>query len=279
MLRQNETGLRLAKLRAMLIAPSLCACLAAPPLAASAQLCAPPPEVLARVPSAPPANLGLLPSAPLATEDLGIGHLHPDPEAPLAGPPGDNGWVQRVELPLSESSGSEPHAWIARGWIARGDGAPEALALRGMLETGYEEVSFVVLERTDGWLRIRYASGERDPVAAWVPECALDASPDRLTFSPWSDWLLGDEMSPLFVRDGLPLTLQAEPSEASASLASVSHADVLVPHEIRGAWMRVTLEQPSTYCSPDVASRIREGWVRWLGEERGPRLWYFTRGC
>ena len=276
---RDETISRIARLRGVPVAASLCGCLGVLPIPISAQTCEPTAAVLARVPPVPPPDLGPMPSEPLATAALGVGHLHPDVEAALAGPPGDNGWVQRVALPLSGTPDGEPHTWIVRGWVVRAEGAPEPIALRGMLETGYEEVSFVVLERMDGWLHVRYASAARDTEAAWVPECALDASPARLTFSTWSDWLLGDGISPLFVRDNLPLTLHAEPSEASAGLASVTEADVLVPHEIRGAWMRVTLAQPSGYCFPDVVSASREGWVRWLGEERGPRLWYFTRGC
>lgn len=245
---------------------------------AAAQPCAPPPAALARLPVDPPADPGFPDLGALETMDLGVGHLHPSGDR-SGGPPGDNGWVQRVALPLSASPGDVPGVWIARGWIGRASGAPEVLSFRGMIETGYEEVSLLVLERRDGWLRVRYAGGERAPESAWAPECALGASPVPLTFSPWSEWLLGDEISPLFVRDGLPLTLHAEPLETSASLAPVVEDDVLEPHEVRGAWMRVTLRQPSDYCSPDVVTVSREGWVRWLTEDRGPRLWYFTRGC
>jgi hypothetical protein len=243
------------------------------------QVCAPTDVVPSFVPTDDPI-LEYAP-APTALEEiaLGVGHVHYAPLEPIAGPPGDNSWVQRVALPLFTGPGGEPFSWIARGWIVQAGQPPASLTMVGMIETGYEEVSFVVLERREDWLRIRYSGSERSSQTAWVPECALDASPARLAFSPWSDWFLGDDISPLFVRIEPPLPLHAEPSTASARVATVTEADVLVPHEVRGEWMRVTLQQPSDYCSPDAVSTSREGWVRWLTEDRGPRLWYFTRGC
>jgi hypothetical protein len=261
---------------------ALAALAAASPLGATAQVCELTEAALALVPLDPPAVYGYdAPApdpAPLAEAVLGVGHVYPG-EAPT-GPPGDNSWLQRVALPLSETPGSEPSTWIARGWIVEAGQEPRTLTIWGLIESGYEERSFVALERRpDGWLHLRYAFDGREPLTAWLPECALSASPAPLVFAPWSEWLLSDEISPLFVRTGLPLALHVEPSEASAILASVTEADVLEPHEVRGGWMRVTLVQPSDYCFPDVMSTRGEGWVRWLTEDRGPQLWYFTRGC
>ena len=250
----------------------------------AAQQCTLPDSALALAPVEPPSVYGYdVPPPepePLFEMDLGVGHAYHAPSELPMGPPGDNSWLQRVALPLSESPGSSPSTWIARGWIVGPGRDPEALTIWGLLETGYEERSFVVHERRDGWLHIRYAAGERGPRSGWVPECALAASPAPLAFAPWSDWLLGDDVSPLFVRAGLPLAMHAEPARTSPLVGMISIDDGLEPHEIRGEWMRVTLVQPSDYCRPDVASTRREGWVRWLTEDgRGPRLWYFTRGC
>ena len=256
------------------------------PLGAAAQVCEVAGSALALVPADPPAvyaDDAPAPEAlPLFDVVLGVGHVYHDPQEPPSGPPGDNSWLQSVALPLSESPGRQPTAWIARGWIVEPGQDPEALTIWGLIETGYEERSFVVLERRDdGWMQVGYTvdlqGGRR---AAWVPECALDASPAPLAFAPWSEWLLGDEISPLFVRAGLPLAMHSEPSGTSSLVAMISAADALEPHEVRGDWMRVTLVQPSDYCRPDVESTRREGWIRWLTEDgRGPRLWYFTRGC
>ena len=252
------------------------------PTASAAQVCGLTDVARALVPADPPAAFGYdaPPPAPFEDAALGVGHAYHAPEEPPTGPPGDQSWMQRVELPLFETPGAEPSAWIARGWIVAADRDPRPLTIWGLIETGYEERSFMVLEtRQDEWLRIRYARDEESWLSAWVSLCALGASPAPLAYAPWSDWLLGDDISPLFVRAGLPLALHAEPSDASATVASVTEADVLDPHEVRGEWMRVTLKQPSDYCRPDVVSTSREGWVRWLTEDRGPRVWYFTRGC
>ena len=260
--------------------------LAAAGAPAAAQVCTVPPASLARVPAEPPAVYAYDAPAPepspFEEAVIGVGHVYHDPQEPPVGPPGDQSWLQRVALPLSGSPGDEPSAWIARGWIVEPGREPEPLTMWALIETGYEERSFVVLERAqDGWLRVAYAvDGQGMRRAAWVPECALDASPARVAFAPWSEWLLSDDLSPLLVREGIPLALHAEPSDGSQVVGSVTDADAIEPREVRGEWMRVTLVQPSDYCRPEVAPTRREGWVRWLtGDDRGPRLWYHTRGC
>ena len=88
---------------------------------------------------------------------LGVGHLHYSDQNPIVDlPPGADDWLQRVRLPLSVAPGAAPTAWIADGWIVSGLASPEPLLRSGLIETGYEEPSFVVLEsRPDGWLRLR----------------------------------------------------------------------------------------------------------------------------
>lgn len=45
-------------------------------------------------------------------------------------------------------------------------------------------------------------------------------------------------------------------------------------------WMRVIVKQPSDYCaSEDIVVETREGWVKWRSPEKGPWVWYYTRGC
>jgi hypothetical protein len=40
----------------------------------------------------------------------------------------------------------------------------------------------------------------------------------------------------------------------------------------------VRVIQPSDYCRDiDVAEHV--GWVRWRSSDKGPWVWYFTRGC
>ncbi len=212
---------------------------------------------------------------------LGVGHLHYSESNLSTGlAPGADDWFRRVELPLSRSPGERPTAWIVDGWILRESLPPESLTTRGLVETGYEEPSFVVLEnRSDGWLHIRYSDAEGDAGSAWIPSCALDNSEGRLDFTPWSAWLLSDFISPLFFRSANAEELRAAPSAAAAAITLIVGDYSLEPLEVQGEWMRVIVSQPSDFCAPDVVPARSEGWIRWFSPDRGPRVWYFTRGC
>jgi hypothetical protein len=204
--------------------------------------------------------------------------VHRSPEAAHVDlPPGADDWLRRVELPLSDEPGAAPRGWLARGWIIRAEFGAQALMTDGLIETGHEEASFLVLEESGDWLRLRYAPGESG--TAWVPRCALSRSPERLTFSVWSEWLLRADVSPLFLRVGESIDLLSEPSPSAPRIGVTTTSDVLEPLEVRGSWMRVTLVEPSDYCLPEVAGSRTDGWVRWTTDELGPILWYFTRGC
>jgi hypothetical protein len=52
--------------------------------------------------------------------------------------------------------------------------------------------------------------------------------------------------------------------------------------EMAGDWMRVRVRQPAWHCNgSDQTFRgvIRQGWIRWRDEKKGPWVWYPTRGC
>jgi hypothetical protein len=100
-----------------------------------------------------------------------------------------------------------------------------------------------------------------------------------LRFEPWEQRLLSDEISPLHFRDRTPQTLLAAPDEGSAEVARVEGDHHLEPLEIRGDWMRVRLKSPSDYCVEPERVETAEGWIRWNSTERGPLVWYHTRGC
>ena len=254
------------------------------PAVAAAQLCQIPDQLRGTIPAEPPPRAPYEPLVGGTTTPgnvhLGIGHVHYSADNPVVElPPGEDNWLERVELPLSSEPGARPWGGLLRGWVG-GAGLPaEPLTTRGLLETGYEEASFIVLEsRSDGWLRIRYGEpgGEE---TAWVPLCALRESLARLDFTPWSDWFLGDRASPLFLRSAIAGDLHSEPSPRSTRITSIAGDHILEPLEIRADWMRVRLKQPSDYCSPDVVSASVDGWLQWFSEDDGPRVWYFTRGC
>jgi len=250
-----------------------------------AQGCQIPDSVRGMIPAdAPPAvpyETRWVTGADGASVRLGLGHLHYSDQNPIVDlPPGADDWLQRVILPLSAAPGAAPFAWIAGGWILTDGATPRPLARGGLIETGYEEPSFVVLEtRPDGWLRLGYAWVDGDFGTAWTQSCSLSDGPVALEFTEWSTWLLSETISPLFYRAESPGELRSAPSFGATSLREIAGDYILEPLEIRGEWMKVTVKEPSDYCAFELEPSRREGWVRWYSPERGPLLWYFTRGC
>lgn len=212
---------------------------------------------------------------------LGVGHLHySDRNSSAAEPPGRDGWFQHVSLPLSREAGETPFAWITRGWVVDETSSPRALSLESLVETGYEDPSFVVLEaREDGWLLIRYGTDESEALSAWTPSCALAEGDVVLEYEEWSTRLLSDQISPLFFRAETPGALSAGASESADVLPPIAQDYALEPLEIDGDWMRVRVKEPSDYCEFDLEVASREGWIRWHEPDVGPTVWYFTRGC
>ena len=211
---------------------------------------------------------------------LGVGHVHYSDQNPAVDlPPGANDWLQGLAFPLSSARDDDPFGWIVEGWILAG-GTPVPLSRSSLVETGYEEASFVVFEtHPDGWLRLRYDEIDGRVGTAWIPTCALAEGPVLLEFTEWSTWLLRETISPLFFRSGSPGGLRSGPSTEAIELPDIADDYILEPLEVQGEWMRVTVKEPSDYCEFDLESSRREGWVRWHDQARGPRLWYFTRGC
>jgi len=215
-----------------------------------------------------------------ASVPLGVGHLHYlNQTSPVELPPGAFDWLQGVAIPLSSDPDVAPTTWIADGWLLADDEPPKPFDRRGLVETGYEDASFIVLEaRPDGWLRLRYVLGDGDVGTGWTHACALPESPVTLEFAEWGDWFMSGMISPLFYRSGSPGALHSAPSQNASRLPGIASDYILEPLEIRGEWMRVTVKEPSDYCyEPDTSPR--EGWVRWYEPASGPLLWYYTRGC
>jgi len=187
-----------------------------------------------------------------------------------------------VRVPLHEQPGAEPWGWFADGWLVqagRTTGEPAPIGLEGTVETEYEDTSFIVLEsRDDGWLRLRYGRPFEDrDGTAWVHRCHL--ARESLAFEPWQERFLSDEISPLYVRDRASRPLRAAPNNAAEEIARIDGDYHLEPLEFQGDWMRVRLKTPSDYCVEPDEVRTEEGWIRWRSTERGPLVWYHTRGC
>jgi hypothetical protein len=222
---------------------------------------------------------------------LGVGHLRPGP--PGDGPPGGAhgyDWPQHIVFPFFDAPGGEHIGWFDQGWVVLGFGY-DALHRQGsgagQVETGYEEKSLIVLETApDGWYRIRHTEPRRDaPGTAWVHACHLKGSPVALSYESWED-RFGDLMRdsvPVFFRAEVRHSLRSAPSTDSARVAWIPAdpgASEIYIREIAGDWMRVSVQQPRTYCGDEDADvAVDEGWIKWRDEEKGPWVWWHTRGC
>lgn len=198
---------------------------------------------------------------------LGVGHVRP------ANDEDRDDWIRRLVLPVFVSPEGPLKLWLAPGSVS-----PEA-----QIETGYETTSLIVLRaRADGWLLIRYG----DPAAkdiGWVHRCHLESATPRLQYEPWESLFAGGESAPLFFRAWVPHILRASASAGARVVAEIP-ADPnrygIQPLEFRGDWARVRVSIPSRYCAErEVQGMLHEGWIRWRSPERGPWVWYYTRGC
>jgi hypothetical protein len=153
--------------------------------------------------------------------------------------------------------------------------------LTGMVETDYEDLSFVVAqEGPDGWLQFRFgAPTERDGGLAWLHRDHLTVGSLPLQFERWQERFTSDEISPLYLRTVGPWTLRSAPSEGADVLGPIVVGHAIEPLEFNGAWLRIRVRQPSDYCGEATDVRVSEGWIRWWDAEIGPLVWYHTRGC
>jgi len=245
----------LARLRKLAVATTGCEGITHPPR----------PQALAAVEEADPS-----PYEPLHGFDpdlvLGVGHVRPAREEER------DDWPRRLKLPVFASPDGEVKIWLTPGSVG-GD---------VLVETGYETTSFIVLQaRPDGWLQIRFG-GPLASGAGWVHRCHLDAATPRLEYEPWQDRLAAS--APLYFRAWAPRVLRKAPSAEAPAVANIPADPNLYgiqPLTFRGDWAHVRVSVPSTYCADPKPARpkVHEGWIRWRGPQRGPALWYYTRGC
>ena len=197
---------------------------------------------------------------------LGVGHVRPAREEER------DDWPRRLKLPVFAAPGGDVKIWLTPGSVG-GD---------VLVETGYETASFIVLQaRPDGWLQLRFG-GPLASGAGWVHRCHLDAATPRLEYEPWEKLLRG--AVPLYFRDQSPRVLRKAASNeapATATIPADPNLYGIQPLQFRGDWARVRVSVPSRHCADPKPTRFKvyEGWVRWRGPQRGPALWYYTRGC
>lgn len=227
-----------------------------------------------------------------ADANLGVGHLRVE-APPGDGPPGAGlayEWPRYAVFPLFDAPAGEHIGWFDQGWVVLGFGYDRLHRQgsgAGQVETGYEEKTLVVLETApDGWYRIRHTEPRADePGTAWVHACHLLASPAPFSYEPWEErfgTLMRDSI-PVHFRAQVRHSLRAGPSTDSARVAWIpADEDETQIHilEIAGDWMRVSVQTPRTWCGDeDVEASVEEGWITWRDEEKGPWVWWYTRGC
>ena len=225
----------------------------------------PRPAAVAAIPEAEPAAY-----EPLEGSDpeiaLGVGHVRPAREEQR------DEWPRRLNLPVFTAPNGELKLWLT----------PGSVGFDALVETGYETASFIVLQaRPDGWLQIRFG-GPLASGAGWVHRCHLEAATPRLEYQPWEKHLAG--AGPLFFRSWAPRPLRKAADPEAPVIATIPgdpNRYGLQLLEFRGDWARVRFSMPSTACAEPRPARptVREGWVRWRSRERGPWVWYYTRGC
>lgn len=222
---------------------------------------------------------------------LGVGYLEVETRDPMAA----SDWLPAIALPLYwRPADPEPGIWIHRGWWVPADdpaGGRLPLTYRGMVETGYEVPSFVVLEaRADGWLALHVDIGPGSGRGVtsgvmWVPSCRLAGGPGAdLRFIPWTDVFgPGGTASGITFRDGERHALRARPGTGAARIGWIEPRDEIEILELDGDWARVRTSRPGrhlTGCLGETWTGMeREGWVRWRDPASGPWIWYPTRGC
>lgn len=268
-------------MRVVTVLPFVLAAVLWQPVAAGGQICTLPDSVGRALPdtvaSEGPYATIRDQGVPFSELELGVGHLRPTDET------WKWEWLTEIALPLSEAPGAAPWGWIARGWIIDvGTGRITPLTVSGLIETGYEDATFLVLESADdGWIEIRFAPEvpESEVGTAWVPACALPGEDVDLRLEKWQDLFLSDQISPLFFRSAGPHVLRNAPRDGGERPGTIAGDYHLEPLEIAGDWMRVIVKQPSDYCVLDIQPVVKKGWVRWWSADRGPLVWYHTRGC
>lgn len=192
-------------------------------------------------------------------------------------------WARHIVLPLW----TEPDEEAFYGWIHSGhvypvhNSTPYALTGAGLVETEYEFSSFIVYEALDAsWLRIRLKPGEDGE--AWTHGCHLEIGAAKLAYHGWESFLR-KHSNWLHFRSRVPHTLREEPNVNSPRVTMIGLDHKLVLRDIRGDWMRVTVEQPDRTCNGgrerERMGSIHKGWVKWRDDKNGPWVWVYTRGC
>ncbi|MDH3452730.1 MAG: hypothetical protein OEN20_09930 [Gammaproteobacteria bacterium] len=186
-------------------------------------------------------------------------------------------WMFEIALPLwNLPDAARPLGWLMHGQVYTDTGVA-TLTGAGMVETDYEQTSFIVWETQAEWLQLRLHNNLR----AWTHRCHLQTTRLKLEPVTWqtffrrhADWL--------HFRKPVPHILRKSASVESERVTKIGLDHKLVLLDIRGDWMEVEVEQPDLTCSGPERDAARpgkhRGWVQWR-DEQGPWVFVYTRGC
>ena len=186
-------------------------------------------------------------------------------------------WMFELELPVwSAPDSTRPLGWLSGGRVyARSNVG--ALTGAGMIETDYEQTSFIVWDTRAEWLKLRLTND----LYAWTHQCHLQSAMFGLEFVRWEEFLRR-HADWLHFRKPVPHNLRQNPDSDGEHIATIGLDHKLILLDIRGDWMEVEVEQPDLTCGGpdgDESQSVRQrGWVKWR-DERGPWVYIYTRGC
>lgn len=186
-------------------------------------------------------------------------------------------WMFELELPLWHAPDTaRPLGWLMQGQLYTDTGV-ENLTGVGMVETDYEQTSFIVWETHAKWLKLRLTND----LQAWTHGCHLETANLKLEPVTWQTFFRRHE-DWLHFRKPVPHILRTSASVESDRVTTIGLDHKLVLLDIRGDWMEVEVEQPDLTCTGPDRDEGRpnqhRGWVKWR-DERGPWVFVYTRGC
>lgn len=186
-------------------------------------------------------------------------------------------WMFELALPVWHTpDNARPLGWVMQGQVHTITGV-EPLTGAGMVETDYEQTSFIVWETQGEWLQLRLTN----TMQAWTHRCHLEGATLNLKPVTWQEFLRR-HADWLHFRKPVPHILRTSASVESGRVTTIGLNHKLVLLDIRGDWMEVEVHQPDLTCvGPDRDERRAQqhrGWVKWR-DERGPWVFVYTRGC
>ena len=157
-----------------------------------------------------------------------------------------------------------------------------------LLEYAYEEVGFPILAFSpdSAWIMVSLNCWDRrNGSTGW-----LLASSPGLQVQSWTELMNQNDAFFFLEQDGIAFYPMADTGKRIdvKLVHRYSKPDyVLYRREVRGRWMKIELETPSTNCVSEeevfeelgVRPTRHSIWIRFLDERMRPTIFYSTRGC